>query len=159
MPELDSHAPSRDNPNPLSSRFSPWHAAGPDYASYSAGMRRCSDLHLVGAICRLAPGDTDTEAAARRWEGVFGVPRVRDELAFTNARMRFTSGEKGKPEGLESITIAVEGEQRMAGILDRAREEGLCGDGWINMVGVKWYFVPASGDGNRRSSVGRQSHL
>jgi hypothetical protein len=29
-----------------SSRFSPWHAAGPDYASYSAGMKRCSDLHL-----------------------------------------------------------------------------------------------------------------
>jgi hypothetical protein len=73
--------------------------------------------------------------------------------------MSFTSGKKGKPEGLESITIAVEGEQRMAGILDRAREEGLCGDGWINMVGVKWYFVPADGDGNRRSDGGRQSYL
>jgi hypothetical protein len=73
--------------------------------------------------------------------------------------MRFTSGEKGKPEGLESISIAVEGEQRMAGILDRAREEGLCGNGWINMVGVKWYFVTAGGDGNCRSLEGRQSHL
>jgi hypothetical protein len=159
IPELDSHAPSRDNPNPLSSRFSPWHVAGPDYASYSAGMKCCSDLHLVGAICRLALGDTDTEATARRWEGVFGVPRVRDELAFTNARMRFTSGEKGKPEGPESITIAVEGEQIMAGILDRAREDGLCGNGWVSMVGVKWYFVPAGGDGSRRSGEGRQSDL
>ena len=159
MPELDSHTPSRDNPEPLTFRFSPWHAAGADYGSYSAAMKRCSDLHLVGAVCRLAPGDTDTEAAARRWEELFGMPRSRDELAFTNARMRFTSGEKGKPEGLESITIAVEGEERMAAILDRARKEGLCGDGWIDVVGVKWYLVQADDAGNRISGGSRRSRL
>ena len=159
MPELDSHTPSRDNPDPLGSRFSPWHAAGADYNSYSAGMKRCSDLRLVGAVCRLAPGIADTVAAARRWEEIFGVPRVRDELVFTNARVRFVPGVEGNLEGLESITIAVEGEERMAGILDRARKEGLCGDGWINMVGVKWYFVHAGDAGSRVSDSSRRSNL
>lgn len=158
MPELDSHTPLRDNPDPLGSRFSPWHAAGDDYDSYSAGMKRCSDLYLVCAVCRLAPEATDT-AAARRWEEIFGVPRLRDELAFTNARIRFVPGAEGKPEGLDSITIAVDGEERMAGILDRARKEGLCGDGWINMIGVKWYFVRAGDAGSRISDSSRRSHL
>jgi hypothetical protein len=159
MPELDSHAPSPAHPDPLGSRFSPWHACGADYGSYSAGMKRCSDLRLVSAVCRLAPGNTDTETATRRWEEVFGVPRVRNELAFTNARMRFMPGAERKPEGLESITIAVEGEERMAGILDRARKEGLCGEGWINMVGVKWYFVQAGEAGSRISEGVRDSRL
>jgi hypothetical protein len=159
MPELDSHVPSPDNPDPLGSRFSPWHACGADYGSYSAGMKRCSDLHLVGAVCRLVPGNSDTKAAARRWEEVFGVPRTGSELLFTNSWMRFIPGVAGKPEGLESITIAVEGEERMAEILDRARKESLCGNGWINMVGVKWYFVPAGGNGNRRLDEGRRSRL
>ena len=159
MPELDSHAPSPDNPTPLASRFSPWHAAGADYGSYSAAMKRCSDLHLVGVVLRLAPGATDTEAAARRWEEVFGIPRLRDRLEYTNAQLKFVPGDQGKPEGLESITIAVEGEERMAGILDRAKKGGLCGDGWINMVGVKWYFVPAGRDRGLRSDEGRQSRL
>src|SRR3954451_13823064 len=66
MPELDSHTSSRDNPDPLGFRFSPWHAAGADYDSYSAGMKRCSHLHMVGAVCRLALGVTDTIGAARR---------------------------------------------------------------------------------------------
>ena len=159
MPELDSHAPSPTNRDPLGSRFSPWHACDADYGSYSAAMRRYSDLHLVGAVCRLAPGDTDTEGTAQRWEDVFGVRRVRDELVFTNARMRFKSGEQGKPEGLGSITIAVEAKERMAGILDRARKEGLCGDGWISMVGVKWHFVRAGKTGHRISDKGRDSRL
>lgn len=159
MPELDSHAPSPDHPDPLSSRFSPWHACGADYGSYSTGMKRCSDLHLVGAACRLAPGNTDTESAAQRWEEVFGVPRSRDGLAFTNALMRFQPGMEGKPEGLESITIAVDGEARMAGILERARAEGLCGDGWINMVGAKWYFVRAGEEGGRLADREIRSHL
>jgi hypothetical protein len=156
MPELDSHAISPNNPDPLGSRFSRWHACGTDYASYSASMKRHSDLQLVGAVCRLAPGNTDTETAARRWEEVFGVPRVRNELAFTNARMRFVPGVEGKPEGLESITIAVDGEARMTGILERARLEGLCGDGWVNMVGVKWYFVQA-GDARNQIPEGRRN--
>lgn len=149
MPELDSHAPSPEFPEPLTTRYSPWHAAGKDYARYSAGMKRCSDLQLVGAVCRLAPGDNNTEGAAAQWETIFGVPRTRDQLAFTNARMAFTKGEEGKPEGLLSITIAVEGKDRMETILDRAREQGLCGDGWINMVGVRWFLVLADEPGAR----------
>jgi len=158
MPELDSHKPSSAEPDPLGSRFSPWHPCGNDYSSYVAGMKRCSELHLVGAVCRLAPGDSDTVAAARQWEEIFGVPRMGDQLTFTNARMDFTKGVEGQPEGLVSITVAVEGTERMAGILDRAREEGLCGDGWINLVGVKWYFVPA-GEGASRVSQGIRATL
>lgn len=152
MPELESHRPSPSNPEPLTSRFSPWHACGTDYGSYSAGMRRCSHLQLVSAVCRLAPGDTDTQAAARQWEDLFGVPREQDELAFTNMRMRFTKGEEDKAEGLESITIAVEGEKRFNAMLDAAREEGLCGDGWINMLGIKWYFELV-GEGGGKSKL------
>jgi len=129
MPELDSHHPSPTNPDPLKSSFSPWHACGPDYSSYSAGMKRCSHLRLISAICRLAPGDLDTQAAAQQWEQLFGVPRERVELAFTNMRMKFMKCGDGEVEGLESITIAVEGEERFNAMLDAAREEGLCGDG------------------------------
>jgi hypothetical protein len=146
MPELDSHCPSPINPEPLKYRFSPWHACGADYSSYSTGMKRYSHLHLVNAVCRLAPGDLDTQAAARQWEQLFGVPRERDELTFTNMRMKFIKGIEGKAEGLESITIAVEGEEKFNTILNNAREEGLCGDGWINMLGVKWYFVLTGGE-------------
>ena len=166
MPELDSHTPSPSNPTPLTSRFSPWHAAGPNYTAYSAAMQRAAAaaLHLVGAVCRLAPGDSATDsaaAAARRWEAVFGVPRRGSELEFTNARVRFVSGEEGLVEGLESITVAVEGEERMAGILERARREGVrVGDGWVEMVGVRWYFVLVSGDGGLKADRGgRDSHL
>jgi hypothetical protein len=141
MPELDSHRPSPSNPTPLTSRFSPWHACGTDYSSYSGGMKRHSHLRLVNAVCRLAPGDVDTQAAARQWEELFDVPRKEDELSFTNMRMKFIGGGEGEAEGLESITIAVEGEEKFNAILDAAREEGLCGDGWINMLGVKWFFV------------------
>ena len=149
IPELDSHRPSSSYPEPLTSRFSPWHAAGSDYGSYSAGMKRCSHLHFVETVCRLTPGDTDVEAAAKQWEEIFGVPSIKEKLVFTNGRMRFTPGEEGKPEGIVSITIAVEGEQNFNGVLDRASEEGLCGDGWIDMLGVKWYFVRAGGRNSR----------
>jgi hypothetical protein len=121
--------------------LSPWHACGPDYSSYSAAMKRRSHFHLHGVVCRLAPGDVDHEAVSREWEDIFGIPRSRDLLAFTNARMGFIRGVEGQPDGLASITIGVEGRDEFNAILDRAREEGLCGDGWINMLGVKLYFT------------------
>jgi hypothetical protein len=143
MPELDSHHTTPSNPQPLIDRFSPWHACGPKalHPTYSDIMKKHADLHLVGAVLRLAPGDSATEAASRQWEDIFGVPRSRDLLAFTNARLGFIRGEAGQPEGLVSITIAIEGRTRFDSILERAREEGLCGDGWVNMCGIKWYFV------------------
>jgi len=147
MPELDSHRPSKENPKPLTSPFSPWHACGSDYKAYSAIMKRNTHLQLSGLVCRLAPGDVRHEDAPRQWEDMFGVARSRDLLAFTNARLGFMRGEEGKPEGLVSITIGVTGQETLKGILDRASKEGLCGDGWINMLGVKWYFyVAALGD-------------
>jgi hypothetical protein len=141
MPELDSHAPTKENPQPLKERFSPWHACGSDFPKYSGLMKKHSYLHLIGALLRLKPGDVDTEGAARQWRDVFGVDMSRDLLAFTNARMGFVRGVEGEKEGLESVTVGVEGRERFEGILGKASEEGLCGDGWINMCGVKWYFV------------------
>jgi len=67
-------------------------------------------------------------------------------------RMKFIRGQEDEPEGLESITIAVEGEEKFNAILNAAREEGLCGDGWINMLGVKWYFVLV-GEGGGKSKL------
>jgi hypothetical protein len=66
--------------------------------------------------------------------------------------MKFIRGREGEAEGLESITIAVKGEERFNAILDAAREEGLCGDGSINMLGVKWYFVLV-GEGGGKSKL------
>lgn len=143
MPELDSHSPTPNNPTPIGSRFSPWHACGSDYGAYAAGMKRCSDLQLMGATLRLAPGDSDSEAAARQWNDYFDIPSAGSELYFTNARLSFVPETKGKLEGLDSITLAVQGEERMNEILNRANKEGLCGDGWINMVGVRWFLVQA----------------
>lgn len=76
----------------------------------------------------------DHEAASREWEDIFGIPRSRDLLAFTNAQMGFIRGVGGQPDGLASITTGVEGRDEFNAILDRAREEGLCGDGWINIL-------------------------
>ena len=104
-------------------------------------MKRRSHLHLHHVVCRLVPGDVDHEAASREWGDIFGIPRSRNLLAFTNARMRFIRGVEGQPDGLASITIGVEGRDELNAILDRAREEWLCGDGWINMLGVKWHFT------------------
>ena len=89
---------------------------------------------------RLAPRDADTEGAARQWSEIFGIGTSRDLLAFTNARMGFVRGQEGKPEGLDCITMAVNGKDRFEGILERTSKEGLCGDGWINMCGVRWCF-------------------
>ncbi|EER24356.1 hypothetical protein CPC735_057260 [Coccidioides posadasii C735 delta SOWgp] len=142
MPELDSHRATPANPEPLASQFSQWHACGSDYASYSAGMRRCSHLHLVGIHCRLEPGDLDIEAALNQWEEVFGVPRTRENLQFTNAWMSFVEGKEGASDGLVSITIAVQGKQKLDRIFSAARSFDLPhGDGWIDMLGLRWHFV------------------
>ncbi|KAF2093867.1 hypothetical protein NA57DRAFT_47406 [Rhizodiscina lignyota] len=150
MPELSSHAITPSNKTPLQARFSPWHACGPDYESYSAAMERHGDLSLIGAILRLAPGDNDPESGSKQWEELFGVARSRDLLAFTNARMGFVPGRQGEPEGLVSITIGVKGQKKLDEIYQRAREQGLSGEyGGIDMIGVRWYFVhmgePATG--------------
>ena len=95
MPELDSHTPGPNNPTPLKSRFSPWHACGSDHKVYYPGMKRSEHLSLEGCVLRLQPGDYDHEAASRQWEETFGVARSRDLLAFTNARLGFTPGREG----------------------------------------------------------------
>jgi hypothetical protein len=100
-------------------------------------MKRTSHLTLEGCILRLAPGDVRHEDAARQWEEVFGVGRSRDLLAFTNARLGFVPGREGVPEGLESVTVGVNGKERFEAILERARREGVCGDGWVDVCGVK----------------------
>ena len=142
MPELDSHTPTSTNKTPLQTRFSPWHACGSDYDSYSAGMKRHGDLFLLGAVLRLAPGDNDAEGGSKQWEALFGVTRSRDLLAFTNARMGFIPGREGQTEGLVSVTIGVKGQKRLDGIYQRAKEMGLSGEhGGIDMIGVRWHFV------------------
>ena len=97
----------------------------------------------MSATLKLAPGDADVGAATTQWQDMFGIPRSGNEMYFTNARLTFLPGSEGKVEGLNSITIAVQGRDRMAQILDRARKEGLCRDRWIEMLGVRWYFVQA----------------
>jgi len=150
MPELDSHKPSPTNPTPLEDVFSPWHPCGSDYEQYSAGMKRCSHLRLLGATCRLSPGQTDTEAAAGLWEKYFGVRRESSDLVFTNARLKFVPGVHGQPEGLESVTVEIKGKERFDKALDVVSKEGLCGDGWANILGVKWYFVLSSEESSGR---------
>ena len=141
MPELDSHTPSPNNPTPLKSQFSPWHACGADHKTYYSGMRQSAHLSLEGCILRLQPDDYGHEAAARQWEEVFGVARSRDLLAFTNARMGFVPGREGRPEGLISITVGVKGQEDLAAILERAKKVGVCNDGHVDMCGVRWNFV------------------
>ncbi|KAK5073587.1 hypothetical protein LTR64_007277 [Lithohypha guttulata] len=138
MPELDSHTPTAGNPTPLQSTFSPWHAAGKDYEAYSAGMKRCAHLKFLSATCRLTPGDSNTEQAAKQWERLFGVSREGSELAFTNMRLRFVPGADGSSDGLESISIQVTGKQRYYEMIEKARELGLLEESWINMLGLRW---------------------
>ncbi len=152
MPELDSHAPSPSNPTPLESTFSPWHACGPEYERYSAAMRRCSHLKLAGVTLRLGPGQTDVEGATRQWHDFFGINREENQLLFTNANLKFVAGVVGQPEGLESITIQVKGKKRLEKVLERASKEGACGDGWVNLLGLKWYFVLEDNEGQQRDS-------
>ncbi|KAH7397203.1 hypothetical protein BKA66DRAFT_508985 [Pyrenochaeta sp. MPI-SDFR-AT-0127] len=141
MPELDSHAPGPNNPTPLKSRFSPWHACGSDYQAYYPGMKRSEHLTLEGCVLRLQPGDFDHEAGSRQWEELFGVARSRDLLAFTNAKLGFVPGREGQTEGLVSITIGVNSQDKLEAILGRARKAGACGNGWLDMCGVKWHLV------------------
>lgn len=140
MPELDSHAPGEDNPNPLLTRFSPWHACGPDYDVYSEGMKRSDHFTLEGCILRLQPEDLGHEAAARQWEETFGVARSRDQLAFVNARLGFIPGRQGEHEGLVSISLGVRGTDKYQAIMERAREMKVLQNGYIEMCGVKWYL-------------------
>ena len=149
IPELDSHHPTTENPHPLTTRFSPWHACGPDVAAYSARMKRACDLQLLSATCQLAPGDQDTEGAARQWEKLFGVRRKGAASEFVNMQLRFIAGEEGKSEGLVGIVVGVEGKERLHGIFERTRREGLAVDeeGWVEMLGVKWAFVALSKPG------------
>lgn len=149
MPELDSHAPSPNNPTPLKSRFSPWHACGSDHKTYYPGMRRAAHLSLEGCVLRLQPGDYGHEAAARQWEETFGVARSRDLLAFTNARLGFVPGQYARPEGLVSITVGVRGQGRLDAILERARRAGVCENGDVNMCGVRWIFVLTGQDASK----------
>src|SRR6266496_3003484 len=55
-------------------------------------MQKAWDLHLVGALLRLAPGDVDTEGAARQWAEIFDVCTSGHLLMFTNARMVLWGG-------------------------------------------------------------------
>jgi hypothetical protein len=152
MPELDSCGPS--DPAALTTRFSPWHACGPDYSLYSAGMKRSAHLSLAGCVLRLQPGDTGHEAAARQWEETFGVARSRDLLAFTNARLGFVAGRAGRPEGLDSITVGVTGDADLADIMKRAKESGVATDGRrIDMLGVKWNFTLLTGGGTAKGKL------
>lgn len=137
IPELDSHAPTEREAEPMERRFSHWHALGPDNPSLYNSMTRTAHLSLEECVLRLAPSNTNTEDAAKQWENLFGVASVNDNLSFTNARMKFIRGEEGEAEGLVSVTIGVKGRERFDGILERASKAGLCGDGWINMCGVK----------------------
>jgi hypothetical protein len=141
MPELDSHTPGPNNPTPLTSRFSPWHACGSDHKVYYPGMKRSSHLTLEGCVLRLRPGELDHEAAARQWEEIFGVARSRDLLAFTNARLGFVAGREGLPEGLVSITVGVDGQDRLDAIRERAREAGVLVDRRFEMCGIQWNLV------------------
>ncbi|PVH75468.1 hypothetical protein DL98DRAFT_551604 [Cadophora sp. DSE1049] len=157
MPELDSHRPDPEHPDPLNERFSPWHAAGPKerYGAYREGMRRCGDLWLVDVALRLKDGDRDVEGAAGKWEEIFGVGRVErdDELGFTNARLRFCEGEEGRSEGLVEVGIAVESRERRDGILERAGKEKLRLDGEVvDMLGVRWRFTVLDVNGNLEKS-------
>ncbi|KAK5175007.1 uncharacterized protein LTR77_000143 [Saxophila tyrrhenica] len=144
IPELDSHAPTKSNPEPLRTRFSPWHPCGPDVERYTAKMKEYRHLSLIGAVCRLAPGDWGAELASTQWEQTFGIPRSRDLCQFTNARVGFVHGEEGELEGMVSVSVGVVGERRRKAIFDRAREMGALKEErerrYVDMVGVRWNF-------------------
>ncbi|KPI35205.1 uncharacterized protein AB675_10147 [Cyphellophora attinorum] len=147
MPELDSHAVCERNSDPLGERFSPWHACGKEYERYVELMEESGELHLLGCTLRLAEGDGDVGGAARQWSDLFGIPLSRGELAFTNARVGFVKGQEKRSEGLTLITIGVGSENRLSGILNRAREEGLwrAADGSFLMLGIMWKVVLLDG--------------
>jgi hypothetical protein len=145
MPSLDTQKPSDHWASPWATEISPWEALGPLTRAplYLAAMRHASYLRLVGVVLRLEPNDDDTEGAAKQWEDIFGIVRRKDLVCYTNAKMGFVAGLEGQPAGIHSITIAVEGKERMDRMLWAAREEGVCGYNWVDMVGVRWFFVEA----------------
>ncbi|KAK1912027.1 hypothetical protein P3342_012510 [Pyrenophora teres f. teres] len=104
-------------------------------------MKQSGHLNLEGCILRLQPGDVGHEAASRQWEDMFGVGRSRDMLAIINARLGFIRGQEGQAEGLVSVKVGLKGKKKLNAILERARNAGVCGNGWINMCGIKWCFV------------------
>jgi hypothetical protein len=128
-------------PDQVGARFAPWHGFPGTYGRYGRVMRRSGHLHLVGVQFRLPPGDDQVYLAAKKWQDVFGVPMVGATMTFTNATMEFLKGEEGKREGLETITIAVEGKGNLEGILERAKQENILRDGLVDMCGIKWKFV------------------
>lgn len=147
MPELDSHNVTPTNPDPLGYRFSPWHACGDNYPSYSPGMKRSAHLRLVNVTCRLQPGDSDIETALRQWEDTFGIPKRGNSLQFTNVQMGFEAGHEGGKDGLASVCISVEGDEKFNAVFDQAQRFGLPyhrGHRWVDMLGVRWYFVGSS---------------
>lgn len=141
MPELDSHTPTFSDLTRLDSKYSPWHACGKDYESYSRVMKRCAHLKLLNVTCRLAANDADTERAAKQWENVFGVARDGSELAFTNARLKFVPGVTGRSDGLESITVGVRGKREYNQVLDAAARLGLLNGNTIDMLGLNWHIA------------------
>jgi len=146
MPELDSHRSTPTWPTPHLTTISPWGALGSASRAplYLAAMRDASHLRLVGVVLRLEPHDTDTVGAATQWENTFGLYRDKDLLHYTNARMGFVAGVKGESDGIQSITIAVEGKLKLERMLWAAKAEGVWRDGgYAEMVGVRWYFVEA----------------
>jgi hypothetical protein len=120
-------------------------------------MKKHAHLSLLGAVCRLQPGDWGAELASTQWEQTFGVPRSRDLIQFTNARVGFLHGEEGMPEGICSISIGVVGEKRRQDIFARAKEMGLLEEDemkrkWVEMLGLRWYFV-LTGEDEERSKL------
>jgi hypothetical protein len=111
-------------------------------------MKRYANLHLLSAACRLAPGDEDTESAARQWEDTFGIKRgkIKGESEFLNAKLKFIPGKQGERDGLIELCIGVEGKVAWSNVLGRANRAGVLGnDGIVDMVGVRWKFVLLEG--------------
>jgi hypothetical protein len=107
-------------------------------------MKRHADLHLLGATLRLKPVDQDIRGAAKQWEDVLGVNAQENAVVYSIARMDFVKGVEGQPEGIVEIVIGVEGDERLSGILERAKEQGCKvekGQGTVEMLGVRFIFV------------------
>ena len=148
MPELDSYVPCKANPTPLETRFSPWGPCGEDPAIYLEGMKKTKDLWLTRVMLRLAPGDADVGGAVRQWSDTFGIPTARrtdgeegEELAYSNCRMGFVPGQQGQPDGVSSVTIGVEGKERLQGIMDRAKAAAVWKERWMEVANVRWYLT------------------
>jgi hypothetical protein len=147
MPELDSHTAVTANPDPVGERFGPWHALGEDYVTMEKGMKKSGHLWMVGVELRLAEGDTETGSAVQQWSDLFAVSKAQGGLGFTNCKMSFLPGKKGKSEGLESITLALEGKEVLDGITRRAKEAGVWhNEGYFDLCGIKWYVVEKDRD-------------